>query len=1338
MYRFIEKTKGAVSVFLVIVLVPMLTVAALFVDASKMELAKALTVSAGDLTMNTALTDYDIQLKDLYGILATAQDTSKLYGDLEKYYATCIKSSGLSDSDADDIAQMLINALRNTEGSDDVADLLNMQVSDFKVEKVEGANLANAALLERNIVDFMKYRSPINTGLSFITSLKSFTTLSEQTKLVDCRQDYYEAEQEMMEDALEAYRYLYKYSKDGLYTETDYKNLQEVFFGSDGSGGVAKDFYGIVETVIKDEYQTKDYGKAPRRYYGTDVSADRMNDTSVDEILGYIDVLNTAIDDYDSFVSNSEAYAYINRYNESGMYYPRYITELNRYGYYDEWITAARKVYKAKANVHCAIRNAEIAVEKGAYYKDETTSPAIYDPTHDIDVWEKYNDTSAYDNAMENFNSFRNLFTGKNSNFVNKLSPYGHSANQSGITSRLTTAVGKIKTWQNTIDQATGDLENAKKKLQAVINTVSSGGKVYNAKTDWTNAANKDSLDGTAMAEQDRAEIANINEYIDVAEVQDLIDRIDIILYGSVNGKESDRKGLKGLQYQIKNDFVFAPNGGSEKPIVEIKDYATLVSLLEKNNNENLSLDERINLSSLNDFISKNCTGAIYFKYPDGSKAYAPDFSWIGADRYPINFISTRTEQENAADGSSEGNAFYMYLVEHYADSVAETTGSVKVGDTAGAKKMSEIKGTIKAETKTTTATNSFPASSNEDIIKHVEAGSYPSNTTNVPNLETMPSAGTNSGDPDKAAGEASGGLSAMFDCLAKTLLTFGADLRDKLYIADYAISMFSYDTIEAEFTEANKKGSSGTVSGSSASGSTTASGSSSVGSGAASGNSGHTVSASGMYVPESTSAAAAPQEVNESAILAPASTSSSASGPIIQSLTLNPISASTNYGYGREVEYIIYGGTNSGNVAAAYASIFAIRLGFNIIYAFTSSEVRETAFSVAVPLSAATMGIVPVPLFQAAIIIGIACIESGIDLVELSQGKEVPLFKTQETWHCSVQGLINTGKAVVQDIAEDAVDKGAGLLTELLDATDEELSTLISDETGKLETYVDTIVEESILRQANTVIEKVTSLATEAYEAAILNPSLDQVEYVQSRLTEWRNSIGTSGNGYIDEILRSAIDAVTDDLIEALVDAIETAHQSYDETITEAVKKASNSIEEVVNVIREKIKNAISYGSDTLTSYKNRIVADIKTSISSGADDLKATLNQYVDGMFGSSAVSGSSSDSVNSSDENSFLASLLSFAYSDYLKLFLLIGLYANEEALVLRIGDVIQADMGKITEDVNYQLSDASSYVRITATLRVKPTFLALPMFADVENNPATNSNWYSFQYTSIKGY
>ena len=96
--NFWRNAKGAVSIFLTIILVPMMTVSALFVDAGKVKLARGVAESAGDLTLNTALTDYDAMLKDMYGLFATSQNTDELFVKREDYYRTCITSSGISDA----------------------------------------------------------------------------------------------------------------------------------------------------------------------------------------------------------------------------------------------------------------------------------------------------------------------------------------------------------------------------------------------------------------------------------------------------------------------------------------------------------------------------------------------------------------------------------------------------------------------------------------------------------------------------------------------------------------------------------------------------------------------------------------------------------------------------------------------------------------------------------------------------------------------------------------------------------------------------------------------------------------------------------------------------------------------------------------------------------------------------------------------------------------------------------------------------------------------------------------------------------------------------------------
>ena len=59
MFRFVLKRRGAISVFLVVVLVPMLVMSATMVDVSRVNLGNAMAVSAGGFSAKNVFTKYD-------------------------------------------------------------------------------------------------------------------------------------------------------------------------------------------------------------------------------------------------------------------------------------------------------------------------------------------------------------------------------------------------------------------------------------------------------------------------------------------------------------------------------------------------------------------------------------------------------------------------------------------------------------------------------------------------------------------------------------------------------------------------------------------------------------------------------------------------------------------------------------------------------------------------------------------------------------------------------------------------------------------------------------------------------------------------------------------------------------------------------------------------------------------------------------------------------------------------------------------------------------------------------------------------------------------------------
>jgi hypothetical protein len=109
--RFFLKNKGSISIFLVIILVPMLTISGIIVDSSRIKLGRGVASSAVDLTLNTALTHYDSVLKEIYGLFAMSQTVEDLDKNLEAYFKKTIMGSNIPEDEADEYTRQIMETL---------------------------------------------------------------------------------------------------------------------------------------------------------------------------------------------------------------------------------------------------------------------------------------------------------------------------------------------------------------------------------------------------------------------------------------------------------------------------------------------------------------------------------------------------------------------------------------------------------------------------------------------------------------------------------------------------------------------------------------------------------------------------------------------------------------------------------------------------------------------------------------------------------------------------------------------------------------------------------------------------------------------------------------------------------------------------------------------------------------------------------------------------------------------------------------------------------------------------------------------------------------------------
>ena len=1313
--RFFEKTKGAISIFLVIILVPMMTMSSLFVDASKVELAKGLAESAGDLTLNTALTNYDTSLKELYGLLATAQDTEDLFTKLEDYYRTCIMSSGVNADDAEIYAEEIMNNLGKVSESGDTSDIINMELVDFTVQKAPNANLANATIIKKQVVDFMKYRAPINTGLSFVSSLKSFSTLSKQSELVEKKQEYYEAQQTVLEDLKTAWSHIAAYNKSSVSTDSSY--LTNIKPTLDGYAASYKD-YG--KRTIKSLY--KKYDPVVGFNYNATVTPVEVNKYDIKD--GILDqTQNTWTVSYAG--QTSYAYfspSYSNPYNFNSKKFPSaseiknaitgYYNALNNldanpppdhpYGTYDIQFVAQKKqeierYTSAAYNFHVAYQKVQNVIlwvdgydkvspklkdkEGVEITKDSILSASltIGKTTKSYSQWiDTIKGDSSYENRMDVFQSKVKDYTIYIRDAKTEYSAQYNVSDGQNIDTAISNISSKVNGYVTTLETAIGHLDDAITYLNSAKGKLT--GAVATAKSSWNTVANDSSIKDTSLANQDKAEISQLDTYLNEDNINKLVTRLTNV-----------KNDLTAVRDQIKA-YKYA-----DKFLGDITGYPVLESAM------GAKWSDLNKLSMNNTEVTNTATERANSVWVAGNI----DTKWVGQSGHQPNLLNDKV-------------AMYNYLSTNFAgtdpavDSVASSS-NVKTEDEKNGKNLyNNIKNTSEstADSKSggTDSGQAGTETSKKNEINSDAFASRPSKTSSTEGGGSIPSGKVNTkidgttnedGTTDKgAAGKSASALSSLFSAnFLSAIANMAEDFRDRLYVADYIMSMFSYDTIENEYKEKNNV-----------------------------------------------------TEVNAGDIT---------------SLTKNDISETNNFAYGAEVEYILYGGKNAGNLTKAYGTIYGIRFGFNLVYAFATSEIRESALAIATPISAATLGIIPVPLIQAVIIIGIACCESAIDLYDLSQGEKVPLYKSSQTWHCSISGLINAAKdeakekatVILKDVADSAVSAGVDKLNSLLDMSSDELDKLIEGSTNDIETAVGNAYDQVITENANAAIQQLTTLVNTAVQnSRLLNAGetyeakkTQMKKWVKDELQAWGNQI--TGDDLAATVKREAVQLIvnnSDSYINGLFDAVETAAQNAvgDDagatidsivngatTVTDGVDKLGGKIMEQIELIRRRITSTINDAAGEVTRLKNEAISKVKDSISGGAEKLKNTLNEQIDGIFGGSG-SGTGT-SVAGTDTSTGLAALFSFSYSDYLRLFVMIGLYANEGKILLRTADVIEANMRHLGKE-GFALKNSAAYVQVEATMQVKPTLIALPLFADTAPNGVDNSNWYTITYSGIAGY
>ena len=1297
MLKLFRKKRGAISIFLVIVLVPMLMVSSIFVDMSRIRLAGAMAASAGDLTLNTALTNYDAVLKDMYGLFATSQNMDEMFLNLEDYYRKSIEAAGVPADNVDSYVDQVMSFLKTSTGTDD---LMNITVTDFDVSVPEGGHLGNPAVLKTQIVEFMKYRAPINLGMGLFEALNGMTKLDEQTELVEDKTEFYGEQQKLLAELEEGWKDLvyYQYSDDVAITDYIVKEtarLDEIKVNLHDNVipktiKYLNNYENYAMSLSLNDRKIENSGNRWKYgtigFYPTYGAGDSVE---VDTIIDAATNVSVIV----SIVEGSEAYndgwgteekvrlllltlpvdSDVEQVYKLAKYHEEYKSD-----YEDKLVKMVRYLINAEAALPLADEEELKATPAGDTNLYQYTTNLVNDYL-----------TTKENSLLHNYNQKIDIMIAVKD--ITKYTVEGsfHTANY-GVKSLAT----NTSIYYVTINDKITKLTNAIAHFENVKSMLLDPNSDYNKTlTAWNNSAN--GLSDDTMGQNDLEEIKNVKDMVTVERVDSLITRLT-----------EAKTTLENVKAEIEK-YKF--EGTMWKDIPTDANYKTINEMMAHHN-----------ISSIT---------------PENANSYDKVIASVQST-IEVGDIITVLEAGSSPDLTVDQRELFTWLYKNYGTEYALDSPN-KTGAKDG--EVDSIKSNLQSQADANNMTPSHTGSTEvfTDLNAYIDylpstlwTTSSSGDSTSSTNALSEREVNTNQDEMLKSSTD-SGGLGTLLGGITDAISGMAVSLRDKMYIMDYVMNMFSYNTFEAEIVSEQE--------------------------GNADAFTNWYTEEDGVYLIKNEYKKYEEQTLN---------------------LTNNSINPNMNYLYGSEVEYIIYGGDDpASSVGAAFGTIFMLRFAFNTVYALTDAELNNVAMTAATAVFG-TPPLTPlIPFAKVAILLGFAIAESTYDLYQLKSGEAVPLMKTKDTWVMKASSAVRQiAGEVLEDVTDAVIDEGYELLSEALAKTDEELTAMLNSGTEELKLFTQSMVDSSL--------EQLYNYANEAVQQAVLicnDVNMDQqfiseesqlltkegkAEVVAERLNEW---LGTaeSDNDVLFEVKSIAVKILTDNdnaNIIKIFDSINTTAgvEIVDGTSLDDSNLLNNVLKDIKTTIDETISMYADKANSIISGYKEEIVNEIKTAAEDGVDAFRDKIHEQISGAFGTSSQAGQKKSNV--------VASIMAWRYSDYLMLFLLVSIIANEEGVLLRIADVIELNMQHMNKEyaaitttetvtvsrlwglIKYQkeetttkeneeafkLNKSYTYIQLDATLEVEPLFMDMPFMKDTTDSILGGKNWYQIQYSGTLGY
>ena len=1421
MIRFSNNNKGAISVFLVIVLLPMMIFSWILIDSARVKLAYSRVVAATDMTMNASLSNYDGILKDMYGLFAVSQSKSDLMENLDEYFIKNLMIAGLDEEAAGYLNENVIHKVlelgSTTDNSAPYADLISPEIDKFIIGLYPGSSLANPRMMKDQVINFMKYRAPLGVGLELLESLKNFETVDKQSAVVENKTKYYESQASLEEHlrkswaAIERYQELHQGAVDKAPLSAQNIEAMVQYFTANGSdqSECYKDIFENVRKALFYELlitKPSTYGVSPgpfsvdkRKIYLEPVNWDYQYlgklDFTLEKqgeiytfttgnrtiVIDFTDIDKAETTEKDSVPESEPIYRYIygNGTNDRGteatynkyrnglfeyndnflgniFYSGRDVNDILKYGNGSGSFAEINSIaaYIARSiekmgitDVGSDLYNNFFEPLKAALdYQPQETEESKTNEADDQDKQEKNDEedqTKKIYFTKDEIDNYKNFMR-----FLVQLSDFNSQREFKYATTEyekdIKPHLNKIYTFWNALNNAKSYLNTAKTEIESAITVLN--GDLKTNRENWKTSSND--LKSTSFGKSNLEEADQIEKKFDEAEMRKLIG----ILEKKIATVES--------MLQQMNEITFC-----EKPIHELSSIYSFYELFVANYTFDLSKykdyktvsidhddDLRYNLSVQFKNISEG-TGNGHFghlKYkPADSDSTIPFVS-------PGKMYNYMSKVYKGASKTSEASSETQ---DSQKDEAKNTNTDLAKGNPDGLKEAN------KAEKPYKTPSAKGVFTEDEGYPSKINLQQMDADKEKTEESETKDSIkkfddkfGTIQGDDWDASAKSVHGngsqAQGFFKPILEALSNGLENLRDILYLEEYIMGMFSYQTIEKEiFTEKYKD------------------------------QIGDSFITQLMY--SNFSLYTEDGKLRETGFGADGiEIDTAARDEILEQIeTLTNISIKPDFNaqYLNEVEYIIYGESGSSGVEG---TIFGIRFLLNTISAFMNSELTSLARSIATAIFGTPPLTFLMPIAMIAIIIACAIGESTIDKQLIMGGFSVPVFKTKDNWILTPSGLAKEGTKAAANVAgkviKTGIDKAYTAINGFIDDLDKkandaidnmseeaknEANQLTDEAVNKLGDVLDTAYDDTIGSYVDAVTENLTTLVDTHIQVEYLmaeGESISADKIIQKVKEELEDQVGLSvlnKDGLEYKVKKAAVDFIIskgDQYIRPLVEVMDVSNKARDNYTLMSGEKinstSTNPLVAIPNQIREAVLGSINgtikdasgnikkytgeligNAATGIKSIKNTAVNNVKNAAKNGKEELKKAADNFIDGL--TEKIPGTDGTALSSEKGKAF-----SLGYSGYLRIFLIIALLANTDDVMKRMGDIIQINIKK--QNQSFKLSSSYCYVELSSETRIEPLFFSfngLNRFLGYKDGEGLGiEKMYKIQYSERSGY